>query len=60
VLVKPKLNHSILKIKGLSLELKKVRPVGFDPTSPGLPGVLLHSTTVSVTEGGFDPPTFEL
>ena len=24
------------------------------------PGVLLHSTMVSVTEGGFDPPTFEL
>ena len=40
---------------------KKMRPVGFEPTSPGpFPGVILHSTMVSVTEGGFDPPTFEL
>ena len=36
-------------------------PVGFEPTSPGpYPGVILHSTMVPVTEGGFDPPTFGL
>jgi hypothetical protein len=40
---------------------QKMRPVGFEPTSPGpFPGVILYSTMVSVTEGGFDPPTFGL
>ena len=29
-------------------------------SSANEPGVLLHSTMVSVTEGGFDPPTFGL
>lgn len=35
-----------------------MRPVGLEPTSPGpFPGVILHSTIVSLTEGSFDLPT---